>query len=578
MAMSRVEWTRRTPEEIEEVLGILICSSYPLSATRVRPSRGDKGVDVYLRTPGGWVVFQIKGFTTSLTSSQERQIKESWASFTRFIEDDDLIIEAYHVVRPINPTWEDEEKLKRITDGAPFPCAWRGRDFCEALVAEFPKVVDYYLFGGRERLDETIARYLAIQGFQQLGAEGRTFALEPADAQTALTSVHEALNEFDPFFRYDFAVRAVTADFQPPDLGASFPPGIVASVTSSDGRTAVTFDIFERVKDAVLERPVPGRFTVAVDPSTPEGEAWSDFIKFGLPVERLPLTSMSLDLPGGLGVSNASGAWATIGPAKVQQVDLPGLTLISREGTELARVEVRTEPVTHGIDGTGPALRGTETGGAFDLVFKAELGGPSHYAFSLNSLTGSIPGALVPGLTFLQTCAPPNLFEARIAYGLQLAPAQPIPEAVSDADELRRILIVCYALADIQRHTAIQIRLPDLCEVTGDEASTWVRAARLLRGDVLTTRWNDMWVTLEPDATLPETGTEMSLLVVTVPLVVQVGGVMVDLGLQKQTFATVRIDPESSTHSGAFRLLPGTDDTTTAEWFPGEAEAAVGAP
>lgn len=55
--MPRVEWTRRTPEEIEEVLGIPLCSKYPLSATGVRPSRGDKGVDVHLRSPGGWIVF-----------------------------------------------------------------------------------------------------------------------------------------------------------------------------------------------------------------------------------------------------------------------------------------------------------------------------------------------------------------------------------------------------------------------------------------------------------------------------------------------------------------------------------------
>ena len=40
--MARVEWTRQSGDDVETVVGMLLCSQRP-NAVRVRPSQGDGG-------------------------------------------------------------------------------------------------------------------------------------------------------------------------------------------------------------------------------------------------------------------------------------------------------------------------------------------------------------------------------------------------------------------------------------------------------------------------------------------------------------------------------------------------------
>lgn len=101
--MSRVEWTRRTPEEIESVLGILLCRENP-AAERIRPAKGDHGIDVFVPTPDGWIVYQVKSFTESLTGSHKRQIKKSWLRFLEFVDERKPEVKAWCCVRPLNAT------------------------------------------------------------------------------------------------------------------------------------------------------------------------------------------------------------------------------------------------------------------------------------------------------------------------------------------------------------------------------------------------------------------------------------------------------------------------------------------
>lgn len=64
--MAKVEWSRLTGDECEGVLGVLLLRRHP-HARRIRPSQGDRGVDVYAPGDEGWTVFQIKSFTGALT-------------------------------------------------------------------------------------------------------------------------------------------------------------------------------------------------------------------------------------------------------------------------------------------------------------------------------------------------------------------------------------------------------------------------------------------------------------------------------------------------------------------------------
>jgi hypothetical protein len=571
--MSRVEWSRRGAEEVEELLGILLCSKFGLAATRVRPSRGDKGIDVYVLTSDGWVVFQIKSFTTSLTSSQRRQITDSWTTFSTYAQEEGIEVKAWYLLRPLNPTTEDEAWLETLTAGAGYTCRWLGLDYCETLVADHPAVVDYFLFDGKDRLDNTIQQYLALVGFQRHEGQDRTFDLEPADSLDVLGSVHGALNAFDPFYRYDFAVNDVSGGLPAADVSAHSPPGLVASVTSSDGKRAVTFHIFERFKDSALERPIPGNISLAIEPGTAEAEAWADFVKFGLPVADLPLRTASVDLPGGLGLTDATNATAWIGPAHRSGESTPDLILrvSDPDGMQLAEVLVRTELASVGLTGEGIAIRGTEAGEVFTIVVKGEVNGPSHFNLRMTGVSGAVPGAVTEGLRFLHHFRPPNRFEAWIAHGPRLSPLQDISDGVGDPRDLLELVLISEALAEIQRHASQQIRIP--ANVTSEEAHEWLVVAALLRGETVGGTWSDMPVELHPEAAIPGDTSGQFQIMATVPLAVSVSDLEIELGRRQIVCKTARVDPGSVT-GNRIRLVPGDDNSMTSRWLPDSEDTA----
>jgi len=66
--MARVEWTRQSGEDVEAVVAMLLCTEYP-NAWRIRPGRGDGGVDVFVPLSDDRAlrdVYQVKKFASNL--------------------------------------------------------------------------------------------------------------------------------------------------------------------------------------------------------------------------------------------------------------------------------------------------------------------------------------------------------------------------------------------------------------------------------------------------------------------------------------------------------------------------------
>ncbi|MFD9466913.1 restriction endonuclease [Streptomyces sp. NPDC060027] len=58
--MSRVEWTRLSGDEVEEVVAVLLSRRHP-DCVRIRPSRGDGGIDLLLpQSDGSHHVVHVK--------------------------------------------------------------------------------------------------------------------------------------------------------------------------------------------------------------------------------------------------------------------------------------------------------------------------------------------------------------------------------------------------------------------------------------------------------------------------------------------------------------------------------------
>jgi hypothetical protein len=64
-------------------MAVLLFQERPV-AWRRRPSQRDGGLDVGEPNAGGYHVYQIKGFTGSMTSSRQRQVRRS---FERILDD-----------------------------------------------------------------------------------------------------------------------------------------------------------------------------------------------------------------------------------------------------------------------------------------------------------------------------------------------------------------------------------------------------------------------------------------------------------------------------------------------------------
>src|SRR5262249_16354536 len=147
-------------------------------------------------------VYQVKRYTGNITATRKRHIKKSWMTLLAYADENSITILAWYLVMPENPTKEQLEWFKELTEEATFPCAWRGLDFVDGLAAKYPDVIDYYLRDGKDRLEETVARLLSIAGLKNPAAS-------PASSVDSLKELHAALNQFDPHFQYDFSVQAL---------------------------------------------------------------------------------------------------------------------------------------------------------------------------------------------------------------------------------------------------------------------------------------------------------------------------------------------------------------------------------
>jgi hypothetical protein len=199
-----VEWTQIEPGDIEQVVAILLYRENP-AAVRPRPSRGDGGIDILvpLDNAGTVAVYQVKSFTSNLTSGQKAQAERSFRRLMDYAAVRGLRVAEWYLTMPLNPTNENLQWLEGFTTGHGLLAQWRDLDFLEGLAADYPSVIDYYLRDGKDRLQAalesltTVLRAVMRTGPQASAGE-KAGALEPAEAVRTLAALHDALNEHDP--------------------------------------------------------------------------------------------------------------------------------------------------------------------------------------------------------------------------------------------------------------------------------------------------------------------------------------------------------------------------------------------
>lgn len=281
-------------------------------------------------------------------------------------------------------------------------------------------MIDYYLHNGRERLHQAMTAMADALRLSQRAVSSSTrpdvtgsepAPLQPGESIDGLAGLYEVLNRDDPHYCYDFAVTAIPpAIDQDEDL-------LVAAVQQATSTSCVTVKIFARFREAVVERPVPGSFTV--DPSGNDDlvRDLERFYRYGRPFQAPAGTvTTEMDLPGGLG-GRLEDAGARLGPAVESNAGHQiRLAIFDPAGQLLAEPLIEMAPATRGQGGSGGY--GEEQQGAFGIELLTDLStGNSTLSMNALPMTGRRPELLLDGLRCAVEFRHPNQFRIRPPTG-----------------------------------------------------------------------------------------------------------------------------------------------------------------
>jgi hypothetical protein len=565
-----VAWVTTPPDLIEQIVAVLLSRRH-LEAVRIRASQGDGGLDVLVpsATPGYVDNYQVKRFTTSLGDSQKDQIRSSLKAARDTHNDpaNPFLIQAWLLTLPLDPSRQEIDWLAKAADrlNVPFKVEWRPLPFLEALVTEYPEVIDYYLHDGQDRLQSMIAD---LRDLPKLPPSTTGAAVEPSDLTGRLTPLLQALNRQDPHYRYAFEVTT-----EPPILFAR--PYLAASVVDGGPGGYVTFHIYARYASAPEDRPIPIAFAVSGEDLTPKGvEAVEAMLRYGRPVD-LPaaaIKDLNIDMPGGLGIADATGA-IKIGPARSDS-DQPSRVvwaIVPPDSIQpVAQLVLDMEAPTRGQLG-GLFVRGTDTTGVVAASITIDPPGDENPAIRLSVTLIDPEGKPIrqalPGLRFIGQFSAPN----RLAFGPEYSPltaadSLPLPDpppAIPAA-----VLFYAEALGTISQHANTTIVLPELPTLTASDFASVIGTASILRGEAAYGTWTSIPAHPRPGQFDPRLYTTPGPISTTQPLTVSIAGVEHDLGNAYSYLPSARVEGDPNAE-------PGPDGTVPVTLVPGDNNDAI---
>ncbi|WP_156737779.1 hypothetical protein [Mycobacterium scrofulaceum] len=579
--MSRLAWTRYEGNDIEAVVSMFVCREFP-DAFRIRPSRGDGGIDVCVPvSPGHVEIYQVKKFAENLDASQRGQIVESHTRIQDYASTRNWTIDKWHLTLPLDPTTENTEWFEELESSAYFPCVWEGLARVEGWAAAHRDIVDYYLRDGRERLMEEVARFVAVSAIPlngPLAATPEDFAgLEPDMVQNQLATLRDTLNRRDPHFQYDIAVSHRPLDSIP---GTDAYPSLVASTSRKIGDSFVTFHVLARGAESLCERPITFSGTLAAKVGSEEHREFEEFRKYGRPpTVPLDITNLSMRLPGGLGGAFDVGK-VTMERLADRRTFERRLSILSPADETLADVIFTMRPPVANIDNTGTYSYGTDAVGFLEIellaTFQDEV--DIRLRFHRGDPTGHFPDKIEPSLALVQHFVAPNHFRIAAVRGRSSA-VQDIPHVRRERTDVQwNDLLLRYvrALITIQRYADFELTVPDLATEDFQHIEGVLRAARLIRGEVVEVTWERITFTLHPDASPPD-GLQQAIL--PRELEVTISGRTIPLGTFLFMSSAVEVTNVQTDSTGVVTadLVPALENKTAHLRWMGEASIDPGA-
>jgi hypothetical protein len=491
----QIIWAEHDGNRIEELLGVMLCREFP-HANRIRPSQGDGGIDVIVPVGDGQVdIYQVKGFTASLTASQKAQVKKS---LQRIGENHHVQVRDWYLTVPVNPTQELKfDWFESLGADCEFECHWFGLDQCVGLAATYPEVSRYYLGDGGHRLEQALANLRAISELPLSGkTEGQLVSLE--DLAAPFSAATAAVNGDDPHYRYELMVTK----HMPYSLSALPPPqpdGLDAAAVVSqrvDENTVFSVLVFPRYAEAPVDRPITGSFQIPSDKSgMPHDEAAARFLEFGTDA-TFKVRNLTADLPGGLSLSAMEGL-IHVAPISARGTYELRLVAVDAAGKASAECVCLMQPASTGVGAVrGIYAHGASEHGLFDIEIPARLDTSSlSIIFHLNAIAGREPAAIAAEMWLLHALSSATALRVGPRHGPLLDAGNLPPDGLPAMFD-ERLLRLVDDMALIQRERCAELRIPEF----GDFEPATVRAIRiaaaLLRGGGVRTDYTEQRFTM----------------------------------------------------------------------------------
>lgn len=469
--MMSVRWESLDPATYERFVCTLLSLLHP-KIQRIDGTGGDGGRDAQFEDSTGLVIWEMKSFTGRVGRTRRRQVERSIARAAA------LEPVRWHLVVPIDPTPAEEAWFSALRRFHPaIELEWIGRTWLDARAAQHPELIRYFFEDGKSEVIELL---------RELREEQAAIS-DVNEAVARFVSLHERLNEIDPYYRYELTTGATNAEGKR--------AGSVLSVTCSGLR----IDVMPRYRSALSDRPITVAVTVRFGPEHAAlRDAFSSAMDFGQPI-RLPadvLSNVTIDAPGGLG--------GTFPAAEMEIASIPGQPDIAISLDIYRKSQLLCSlPLTghHESSGTrGGVITAKDKSGWLNA--KLTLDRPTkrlRLNCSLHGIPG-MPNEWRPVLRWLRHFETPNELVIRMTGSVS---RQPIPKRLVH----QRAIETYEALGEIQDMTSTYFEVDP--RLSKDDAIQIFGVRDLLRGDAVPGTWSAITITLRDDAN-PESFAQLS--------------------------------------------------------------------
>ncbi|MCV7031020.1 restriction endonuclease [Mycobacterium sherrisii] len=497
--MTTVNWEREPGDTVEEYVEALILTTVNPRAVRITPSRGDKGVDILAPVGDKFDVYQVKRYTRPFakSSNEEKSIIDSWNRFvTEFLPT--YPIRRWNLVMPWNPTTERHDwMMNELTAGMEIERDWLGRGSLDVWTAQNQPLFEYFFGNGRDRMMALLSSALsAAREIPKATGEPLLDAVLAREVELG-----RQLDEVDPFYRYEIAIRKGRLTESVLDQASSIDPdAALVTFREIDDGFYQQVSIYPKCREAARLRPISTTFSVDSAADDETLRAAHDMLAYGAEPDRpIPVKVVRSEGP--------PGAEAVNGPALLYVINMdqpahPDLELRLGERC-LAFTNI---VVTRGFNGV--QVSGDAQGGVFKVVITFHDGGKTReIAVETTSIGAKLPHTVIPGLEFLREWTGGESAVLALPYGKELLDFGPLPDANSFHEQANDWLKVAKDLIKLQPKSSTQLLMPS--SLTGGEARAIAEAARLLGGEIIESDWSGFEFQLRnPDALAKGSGSE----------------------------------------------------------------------